>query len=354
MLQQAAVAPDGGGRARGRLHLVHGAAGDERRRAAVHARAVARAPPRLAEAVEAPRRPAGRRPAERGRARARRGVPGALRRADLLGVVLPQADRGVARGPRDLRRVRRLHRGDRLDRLVSDRRRVPAELHRRLQGDVVAGRGTAAGRVLRGRLSRASTARREARDRFARSAPRRARCGPRWRRRLGLPESVAVAVGNVDSFVSVPGAGVRGPGHVRHRHRHLDLRHGRRPRGDPAARDHRRGQGRDPARACTATRPARRRSATCSPGSSTAWSRTRRATSELERRRRGSPRARPGWSRSTGGTATARSSPTPTSPGRSSGSRCTPRARRSTGRCWSRSRSATAGSWTTSTSTGSR
>ncbi len=30
--------------------------------------------------------------------------------------------------------------------------------------------------------------------------------------RLGLPESVAVAVGNVDSFVSVPGAGVRSPG----------------------------------------------------------------------------------------------------------------------------------------------
>jgi L-ribulokinase len=30
--------------------------------------------------------------------------------------------------------------------------------------------------------------------------------------RLGLPESVAVAVGNVDSFVSVPGAGVQSPG----------------------------------------------------------------------------------------------------------------------------------------------
>ncbi len=30
--------------------------------------------------------------------------------------------------------------------------------------------------------------------------------------KLGLPESVAIAVGNVDSFVSVPGAGVREPG----------------------------------------------------------------------------------------------------------------------------------------------
>ena len=31
---------------------------------------------------------------------------------------------------------------------------------------------------------------------------------PELAQRLGLPESVAVAVGNVDSFVSVPGAGV--------------------------------------------------------------------------------------------------------------------------------------------------
>ena len=35
---------------------------------------------------------------------------------------------------------------------------------------------------------------------------------PDLARRLGLPESVAIAVGNVDSFVSVPGAGVDGPG----------------------------------------------------------------------------------------------------------------------------------------------
>jgi L-ribulokinase len=35
---------------------------------------------------------------------------------------------------------------------------------------------------------------------------------PEMAHRLGLPESVAVAVGNVDSFVSVPGAGADGPG----------------------------------------------------------------------------------------------------------------------------------------------
>ena len=45
---------------------------------------------------------------------------------------------------------------------------------------------------------------------------------------------------------------------------------------------HRRRQGRDPARACTATRPARRRSATCSRGSSTTWSWTPDSYGELE------------------------------------------------------------------------
>jgi L-ribulokinase len=38
------------------------------------------------------------------------------------------------------------------------------------------------------------------------------RLRPALAARLGLPESVAVAVGNVDSFVSVPGAGVQSPG----------------------------------------------------------------------------------------------------------------------------------------------
>jgi len=46
-------------------------------------------------------------------------------------------------------------------------------------------------------------------------APLGARAGtlrPELAARLGLPDSVAVAVGNVDSFVSVPGAGVESPG----------------------------------------------------------------------------------------------------------------------------------------------
>ena len=55
----------------------------------------------------------------------------AVRRPDLIGVVLPEADRAVARGSRDLRRRARVHRGDRLDRLVPDGGRVPPNLHRR-------------------------------------------------------------------------------------------------------------------------------------------------------------------------------------------------------------------------------
>ena len=136
-----------------------------RRHAAVHARRVPRAPPRLAQAVEAPRRPAGGRPSQRGGARARRAVPGALRRAHLLGVVLPQAHRGVVRGSRGLRRLRGVRRGDGLDRLAPHRTRGPPERHRRLQGDVVTGGGAAADRVLRGGLPRVLVPGGEARDR---------------------------------------------------------------------------------------------------------------------------------------------------------------------------------------------
>ena len=129
----------------------------------------------------------------------------ALRRPDLLGVVLPQAHRAVARGPRDLRRLRRLHRGDRLDRLAADRTRGPPERHRGLQGDVVAGRGAAADRVLRGRLSglrhpaeKLGTRVRAARD-ARRHAHRRARAGgsgcPRRRRRRRQRRLLGVGAG---------------------------------------------------------------------------------------------------------------------------------------------------------------
>ena len=146
--------------------------------------AVSRAPPRLAQAVEAPRRPAGGRPSQRGGAGARRALPGALRRADLVGVVLPQAHRGVVRGPRGLRRLRGVHRGHRLDRLASDRHRGAPERHRRLQGDVVTGRRAAADGVFRGGLPRASRRPpRSSAPSSCRWAPRRARSPPSAPRR---------------------------------------------------------------------------------------------------------------------------------------------------------------------------
>ena len=105
-----------------------------------------------------------------------------------------------------------VHRGDRLDRLVADRTRVPAEL--RPPATRRCGRpteGLPPTEYFEAAYPGLRRARREARRhvRAARDAGR-ARCAPRWRKRLGLPESVAVAVGNVDALVSVPGRRRRG------------------------------------------------------------------------------------------------------------------------------------------------
>ena len=80
------------------------------------------------------------------------------------------------------------------------------------------------------------------------------------------------------------GRGRRAAGHVRDGRRHLDLRHGRRPRRDPAARDHRRRAATGSCPGCTATRPGRWRSATCSPGSSSTLAPERRRTRSSSRR----------------------------------------------------------------------
>ena len=142
---------------------------------------------------------------------------------------------------------------------------------------------------------------------------------PQLAARFGLPESVAVAVGNVDSFVSVPGAGVQSPGTfvmvvgtsicdlV------VDPDEVRLPGITGVVRDgilpglygYEAGQ--------------------AAVGDMLAWfvrdaRAARRASTRRSSGRR--PRSAPGragsW-RSTGGTATARSSPTPTSAVRSSG-----------------------------------
>ena len=236
-------------------------------------------------------------------------------------MVLPEAASDLRGGPRGLRRRRRLHRGDRLDRLAADRHRDALQLRRQLQGVLVARRRAAIGattsrRPAAGFASADGQARRRLR---AAGHPRRRRSARSWPSASGCGPDVAVAVGNVDSFVSVPGAGVERAGNARDRRRHLDLRHGRAPRarsccpGSPAS------CATASSRACTATRPGSRPSATCSAGTSASCSaptqRARRSatTRSSETPARCAP-ARPDWSRSTGGTATARSSPTPTCP----------------------------------------
>src|ERR1019366_9146605 len=162
----------GRGRARRRLHLVHRAAGERGRGGAVHAGALALAPPRMAEALEAPRGAADRGPPQRGRGGARRGVPRALRRGGLLrGGLLPPGP-AVAPGEEGLPSA------EFFEAAYPGFDRPAAKL-----GTEFAPLGTSAG-TLR----------------------------PALAARFGLPESVAVAVGNVDSFVSVPGAGVEHPG----------------------------------------------------------------------------------------------------------------------------------------------
>ena len=173
--------------------------------------------------------------------RTRRAVPGSVRRPDLVGVVLPEADRGLGRGPRGLRRLRGVPGGDRLDRLVADRAaRAPVD-HGRLQGDVVAVRGAAADARTSRRPTPGSISRRRS------SAPDFAPLGTR----AGAlrPELAAAARtagdgrggGRQRRLVRV-GAGRRrrARADVRDGDRHLDLRHGRGPDRGPAAGDHRR------------------------------------------------------------------------------------------------------------------
>ena len=305
----------------------------------------------MAEAVEAPRGAAGRRPPQRGRARARRGVPLALRRADLLGVVLPEADRAVARGPRALRRGARVHRGDRLDRLVADRPRGPPELHGRLQGDVVAGRRASRRASTSRRPIPAST--RPARSSATSSSPLGTRAGtltPDAAQAIGLPETVAVAVGQRRLVRVAPGRRRRAPGRLRDGRRHVDLRHGRRPSARSGSRASPASSGTGSSPGCTATRPGRSRSATCSPGTSScsapatrSWSASRRAIGPGET----GLVALDWWNGNRSILADADLT------GAILGLTLQTSARRSTGRCSSRSRSATGGSSTTSSSTGS-
>ena len=132
--------PRGRHRHRHRLHLVHDAPDHRRRHAAVPG---AGAPPRaarLGQALEAPRRAAGGGPHQRPGRIARRGVAAALRRPDLVGVVLRQEPPDPRRGAARLPRGGPADRGGRLDRVAADRVGDPQRLHGGLQGPVVEAR----------------------------------------------------------------------------------------------------------------------------------------------------------------------------------------------------------------------
>ena len=144
-------------RHRHRLHRLHDAADDRRRHAALPAR---RAPPRaarLGQALEAPRRPAGGGPDQRGRGRARRaaGWRATAARSRRSGSSRRRC-RSCDEAPEVYAARRPADRGGRLGRLAADRRRDAQHLHGRLQGDVVEARRLPGRRATSRRSTRAS------------------------------------------------------------------------------------------------------------------------------------------------------------------------------------------------------
>ena len=125
-VRAAGIDPASGHRHRHRLHGLHRAAGARRRDAAVRAAGVRRPAARLREALEAPRRPAARRPHQRARARAAasRGSRGTAASSPASGSS-PRAC-SCSRRTRDLRAHGPLGRGGRLDRVAAVRHATSA------------------------------------------------------------------------------------------------------------------------------------------------------------------------------------------------------------------------------------
>ena len=282
-------------------------------------RRVSRPPARLREAVEAPRRPGAGRPHQR-RSPQKRGEPGwpaTAARSPRSGSSR-RALQLLEEDPEVYDRGRAVDRGRRLDRVAAVRQRDPQRVHGRVQGHppgrAPTPRGTTWPRsnpAFAGFTATSSTARSASSATGPARSPREA---AGW---TGLPEGIAVAVGNVDAHVTAPAAaGHRAGPHARD-HGHLDLPRDERRRaarrcpgmcGVVRRRDHRRARG--------ATRPGRAGSATSSAGSSSTAS--RRSTTPRRRGRGGPARAphRAGrsssrsastaWWRWTGTAATAR------------------------------------------------
>ncbi len=259
--------------------------------------------------------------------RARRGLAAALRRADLLGVGVRQGPAAVRGGPRGLRPDGALGRGRRLDRVAAVRHLRPQRLHRRLQGHP-AGRRLPDRRTFLAALApgfegfvadKLDHPIGQLGDRAGSLTAEAAA----W---TGLPEGIAVAVGNVDAHVTAPAAQAVGAGPDGRDHGHLDLPRDERRRAARGAR-HVRGRRRRHRRRQLGLRgrPERRRRHLRLVHRATP---SRRRTSSRGRRRGGSrcTSTSPGWpgrrrsastawSPSTGTPATGRCSSTTSSPG---------------------------------------
>ena len=318
-----------------RLHRLHDAADDRRRHAAVPARrssAASRTPGSSSGSTTPPS------PRRTGSTRSRRArgeawLPrygGRISSEWFFAKSLQILDEA----PRRLPRRRPAHRGRRLGRLAADRRRDAQRLHRRLQGasgrrrdgfpdaDFFAASTRAFATIVDDKMSRDV---RSIGERAGGLSARGGRAGP------GCAPGTPVAVANVDAHVSVPAVGVTAPGTMvavmgtstchlvlgvaaRARRGHVRRRRGRhharavRLRGRPVGgRRHLRLVHR-------AGRPAG------GPRAGAAR-RARRPRRPRARGRAHCGRARSACSRSTGGTAIARSSSTSSSAGCSSARR---------------------------------
>ena len=271
-LAAAGVDPAAGHRHRHRLHRVHGAAGARRRHAAVRAAEFADRPHAYAEAVEAPRRPAAGRPDQRARrtSAASRGSPATAARSPRSGS-----------SPRRCSCSRRTRRSTpRTDRWIEAADWIVWQLcgvetrnacTAGYKGDLPGRRATRRADFLAalnpgfaGFAATSSTHPLVAARRPRRPADRARR--PRW---TGLPEGIAVAVGNVDAHVTAAAAQAVEPGQMVAIMGTSTCHVMNGDRARRGARHVRGGRRRHRRRACGATRPARAASATSSPGSST-------------------------------------------------------------------------------------
>ena len=204
---------------------------------------------------------------------AERGEPwlAALRRQDLVRVVLREGAPDPRRGAGRLRARRPADRGGRLGRLAAHRRRDAQQLHGRLQGDLVEARRLPVATPTSPRSTRASRTSSTRRCR-GRSSPLGSRAGglseqaAAW---TGLRPGTPVAVANVDAHVSAPAATVTEPGTMVADHGHEHLPHPARRRSPRSSRACAASSRTASCRACSASRRASRPSATSSPGSRT-------------------------------------------------------------------------------------